>query len=37
MEIVEIARQHNLIIFADEFMTKFSTTTLSITQLRRWH
>ncbi len=35
MEIVEIARQHNLIIFAVKFMTKFSTTTLSITPLRR--
>lgn len=37
MEIVEIARQHNLIIFADEIYDKFFTTTLSITQLRRWH
>ncbi len=37
MEIVEIARQHNLIIFADEIYDKISTTTLSITPLRRWH
>ncbi len=34
MEIVEIARQHNLIISPMKFMTKFFTTTLSITQLR---
>ena len=38
MEIVEIARQHNLIIFADEIYDKIlCQTTLSITQLRRWH
>lgn len=37
MEIVEIARQHNLISSPMKFMTKFSTTTLSITPLRRWH